>query len=276
MRTFHIHTLGCKVNQYESEQIATLLRARGLIESSPDAADLRLVNTCAVTTQAAAKSRQAVQRSVSLPILTDPSAILVSPSASHAPRIRPARVVAVGCWTTSDPAQAAKIPGLHAILTHRHNVAAELDALLTRWGLPPVPNPQPVTAGGGRKEITRKNDSGVRSSLPTAQPPSLPLTTDNLQRATVLPSLPPPNPQLATHNSLSTHNAQPTTRNSLPTYNPQLTTYNLPPPPSPSSTPASPAANAPTSRYRTAATPTAPTASSPPCAPPLGANPPTA
>ena len=30
MRTFSVQTLGCKVNQYESEQLSALLQARGL------------------------------------------------------------------------------------------------------------------------------------------------------------------------------------------------------------------------------------------------------
>ncbi|HWP40203.1 MAG TPA: hypothetical protein VNL70_04710, partial [Tepidisphaeraceae bacterium] len=54
MRTFFIETLGCKVNQYESEQIAALLRQRGLVQAdSASSADLRVINTCSVTVQAA-------------------------------------------------------------------------------------------------------------------------------------------------------------------------------------------------------------------------------
>ena len=53
MRTFSIITLGCKVNHYESEQIAALLRGRGLVQTEPDEADLRIVHTCSVTVQAA-------------------------------------------------------------------------------------------------------------------------------------------------------------------------------------------------------------------------------
>src|SRR4051812_9470080 len=77
MRTFSIQTLGCKVNQYESEQLATLLRSHGLVQVDDAAeADLRVVNTCSVTSQAAGKSRQLARRSaavgagrVTLPVL---------------------------------------------------------------------------------------------------------------------------------------------------------------------------------------------------------------
>src|SRR5687767_5334879 len=70
MKTFAIQTLGCKVNQYESEQIATLLRSRGLTEvAEPSAADIRVVNTCSVTIQAASKSGQLTRRATRLPVL---------------------------------------------------------------------------------------------------------------------------------------------------------------------------------------------------------------
>jgi MiaB/RimO family radical SAM methylthiotransferase len=72
MKTFSITTLGCRVNHYEAEQLATLLRRRGLVRaSSPDRADLRIVHTCSVTTQAASKSRQSVRRATRLTVLND-------------------------------------------------------------------------------------------------------------------------------------------------------------------------------------------------------------
>src|SRR5690606_6051109 len=63
MRSFSVEILGCKVNQYEGEQIAQALRRRGMVQvPDPSAADLRVVHTCSVTTQAASKSRQTVRR----------------------------------------------------------------------------------------------------------------------------------------------------------------------------------------------------------------------
>jgi tRNA A37 methylthiotransferase MiaB len=69
LRTFSITTLGCRVNHYESEQLATLLRGRGLSQVAPQRADLRIVHTCSVTVQAASKSRQNVRRMTRLPML---------------------------------------------------------------------------------------------------------------------------------------------------------------------------------------------------------------
>ncbi len=59
MKTFSVQTLGCKVNQYESDALAALLEARGLVQAAPGDAELRIVNTCSVTVQAGSKSRQA-------------------------------------------------------------------------------------------------------------------------------------------------------------------------------------------------------------------------
>lgn len=55
------YTLGCKVNQYETQAIETLLRERGF-EPVQEAADVIVVNTCAVTAESGRKSRQAIRR----------------------------------------------------------------------------------------------------------------------------------------------------------------------------------------------------------------------
>jgi len=63
MRTFSIITLGCKVNQYESQQIRRLLEELGLSQVESHAkSDLVVVNTCCVTHIASAKSRQYIHR----------------------------------------------------------------------------------------------------------------------------------------------------------------------------------------------------------------------
>jgi threonylcarbamoyladenosine tRNA methylthiotransferase MtaB len=63
VKTFSINTLGCKVNQYESQQIRELLEKLGLqMAESPEKSDLVVINTCCVTHTASAKSRQYVRR----------------------------------------------------------------------------------------------------------------------------------------------------------------------------------------------------------------------
>ena len=58
-----ISTLGCKVNQYESQAREALLAERGHICAAPgEPADAVIVNTCAVTAESGRKSRQLIRR----------------------------------------------------------------------------------------------------------------------------------------------------------------------------------------------------------------------
>ncbi len=58
MNTFAIHTLGCKVNLFESNIIKNDLLSHGLIEVPFDSkADIYIINTCTVTNKADAKSK---------------------------------------------------------------------------------------------------------------------------------------------------------------------------------------------------------------------------
>lgn len=61
-RTFYLLTLGCKVNQYESDLLRRQCVDAGLAEVDGAAgADLVIVNTCGVTANAVGKSRRAVR-----------------------------------------------------------------------------------------------------------------------------------------------------------------------------------------------------------------------
>ena len=58
-----ISTLGCKVNQYETQAVETLLMEHGHEHAAPgESADAVIVNTCAVTAESGRKSRQAIRR----------------------------------------------------------------------------------------------------------------------------------------------------------------------------------------------------------------------
>ena len=58
-----IYTLGCKVNQYETQAMETLLCEHGHRACAEgETADAVIVNTCAVTAEAGRKSRQAINR----------------------------------------------------------------------------------------------------------------------------------------------------------------------------------------------------------------------
>ena len=58
-----VFTLGCKVNECESESLVSGLKARGFeVSDKLEYADLYIVNTCAVTKEAEKKSRQTASR----------------------------------------------------------------------------------------------------------------------------------------------------------------------------------------------------------------------
>ncbi len=159
MRTFSIATLGCKVNQYESEQIATLLRGLGLTQADAgDAPDLRIVNSCSVTVQAASKSRQTVRREVRLSVLGAEGDAVVG-GAGHG------RVVATGCWATSNKKEAAAIAGVDAVLTHHEDVNAELTRLVEAWK---VQDQNSHDAAIGFEDAARRD--GVRKAGTTSLP----------------------------------------------------------------------------------------------------------
>ncbi len=58
---YHIQTLGCKFNQYESARIGEILKAVGYTQASPEDADIVIINSCAVTSEAERQSLQAAR-----------------------------------------------------------------------------------------------------------------------------------------------------------------------------------------------------------------------
>lgn len=65
--TASIYTLGCRVNQYESDAIAEILSKDGFtIVPFGEPCDITIVNTCTVTAESDRKSRQLIRRAASL------------------------------------------------------------------------------------------------------------------------------------------------------------------------------------------------------------------
>ncbi len=61
--TFNIITLGCKVNQYESQVMTEIMLKDGYILSdSKDTADIFIINTCTVTAVSDSKNRKLIRR----------------------------------------------------------------------------------------------------------------------------------------------------------------------------------------------------------------------
>ena len=69
------YTLGCKVNQYETDGMTEILKGYGCeIVPFSEQADIYIINTCSVTNMAERKSRQIIHRAKKL----NPDAILVA------------------------------------------------------------------------------------------------------------------------------------------------------------------------------------------------------
>lgn len=75
MRKAAFHTLGCKVNSYETEAMQQLLEAAGYrIVPFAEGADVYIINTCSVTNVADRKSRQMLHRAKKM----NPQAVVVA------------------------------------------------------------------------------------------------------------------------------------------------------------------------------------------------------
>ncbi len=69
-----LYTLGCKVNQYETQEIISALKKNGFeITDFKNKADIYIINSCTVTAESSRKSRQAVRKAKKL----NPDAIII-------------------------------------------------------------------------------------------------------------------------------------------------------------------------------------------------------
>lgn len=111
-----VATLGCKVNQYETELVRQGLQRVGYTDcDSSEAADVCIVNTCTVTSEGDSKSRQVVRR---------------------LNRQNPdAKIVVMGCYATRAPEEVAELPGVTEVVTDKR----ELPDLMSRFGVIDVP-----------------------------------------------------------------------------------------------------------------------------------------
>ena len=105
-------TFGCRLNQYDTESIRTLLEASGRYETVRGDADIYVVNTCSVTARADASARKAVRR-------------------IHAENPE-AKIVVTGCYAQRAPDELAGLPGVSLVLgaADRGRVVDELACTL--------------------------------------------------------------------------------------------------------------------------------------------------
>ena len=124
-KTVGIYTLGCKVNQYESEAIAELLEARGFdVRHANEKCDAYIINTCTVTAESDRKARQFIRRAIS----ANPEAY----------------ILVMGCMSQSRSEQAESIRGVDFICgsSNKTSVVEKVAELL---------------AGGNKKESPEVN-----------------------------------------------------------------------------------------------------------------------
>ena len=148
-----IHTLGCKVNQYETAALETELRRRGHeLVPFEDAADAYIVNTCTVTAVSDKKSRQMIRQ---------------------ARKRAPGAVVAVcGCYAQTAP-EAVKALGVDLVAgtADRMGFLDDLERQCAERGEPPLVTVgdimarrtfEPLTGGGleGRTRAMLKVEDG--------------------------------------------------------------------------------------------------------------------
>ncbi len=118
MTTVAIATLGCKVNQFESEALMASLEEKGYdIVPFGEGADITVVNTCTVTHRADFQSRQMVRRA----FRANPTSLLI----------------VTGCYAEVEPESAATIQGVTHVLGNAEKVhLADLLPLIQKGEFP--------------------------------------------------------------------------------------------------------------------------------------------
>ena len=114
MKKAAFYTLGCKVNQYETEAMAELFADSGYeIKEFTEVADVYVINTCSVTNMGDRKSRQIIRR---------------------AKKLNPNAVIAVtGCYAQTAPDEVLAIEGVNLVLgtKDRKNIVTLVEELNT-------------------------------------------------------------------------------------------------------------------------------------------------
>jgi threonylcarbamoyladenosine tRNA methylthiotransferase MtaB len=96
---YSVVTFGCRVNQADSLSLEGSLRARGAISTSPEEADLVIVNTCSVTATADQGARQTIRR-----------------IARSNPDVQ---IVVTGCYATRRPGDLHELPNVTHVVSNQ-------------------------------------------------------------------------------------------------------------------------------------------------------------
>ncbi|MCR5846360.1 MAG: tRNA (N(6)-L-threonylcarbamoyladenosine(37)-C(2))-methylthiotransferase MtaB [bacterium] len=141
---FHVHNLGCKVNRVESDNMSAALISAGHTPAPLAEADVAIVNTCTVTSEADHKTRKAIRR---------------------ASRECAGPVIATGCATAIDPEALGQL-GENVIVEPSRQLAIEkaLAVLEREAGLAAqAPNAHPRAAEGFHTRMGIKVQDGCNN-----------------------------------------------------------------------------------------------------------------
>ncbi|WP_417379768.1 tRNA (N(6)-L-threonylcarbamoyladenosine(37)-C(2))-methylthiotransferase MtaB [Gimesia sp.] len=134
-KTCQLVTLGCKVNQYETQLVKEALEKNGYREAGEaETADLCVVNTCTVTATGDSKGRK-----------------LIRNLAKNNPGTK---ILVMGCYATRDPKTVSELPGVFEVVTDKR----ELPDILERHGI--VDMPTGISEFEGRKRAYVKVQDG--------------------------------------------------------------------------------------------------------------------
>ncbi len=114
MKKAAFYTLGCKVNQYETEAMAELFASAGYeISDFSEKSDVYVINTCSVTNMGDRKSRQIIRRAKK----TNPDAI----------------IAVTGCYAQTSPDEVLSIDGVNIVIgtKDRKNIVSLVEELNT-------------------------------------------------------------------------------------------------------------------------------------------------
>jgi threonylcarbamoyladenosine tRNA methylthiotransferase MtaB len=135
-KTVAAHTLGCKVNQHETETILELFRQQGYqVVDFAGEADVYLINTCTVTHLGDRKSRQIIRRATR----QNPHAL----------------VVVTGCYAQRAPEEIAELPGVDLIVGNQER--GQIVGLVEKLA--------------GKKGNIEKHPSDLEANQPLARTP---------------------------------------------------------------------------------------------------------
>ena len=126
-----IHTLGCRLNQYESDGILNRFgRHSYRIIPLTDGPDIAIINTCTVTESADARNRNIIRQVLR--------------------RNPQARIFVTGCYAQTDPEKILGIPGVRAVVGNdrKSNIFELIEGLLDEERRSDAPVSQSSLSGG--------------------------------------------------------------------------------------------------------------------------------